>query len=154
MVPGTSPLVSSGASVLWSQITIGDMQNPATLTHPTMVTWDLLPDPTAAAALPLSTTTFGVLGLKGMQLSSCWITGQVCSAIYLHPRFPVINQMVWSHIRIGCFSMGQWQWCSCTKGEVGMAMRDSYQPPLLVFVAPFAISMHCTIAMTSFCDFA
>ena len=74
MVPGTSPIVSWGDKVLRSQMTIGGMHKPTAFTHPTIVTWDLLPDPMVHAARPLSTTTFGGLGSSGMPLSSILYT--------------------------------------------------------------------------------
>ena len=71
MVSGTSPSVRAGARVLRSQITMGGIQKPPALTHPTTVICDLSPDDRATGFQILQEyMPLGGFGFKGTPVSS------------------------------------------------------------------------------------
>ena len=71
IVPGTSPVVSSGFRILRSKMTIGGMDEPAALQQASIVMLALFPVHTTwECFVPDGATTFNDDGSRGMPLSS------------------------------------------------------------------------------------
>jgi len=144
MVPGTSPMVSSGARVLRSQITMGGMQKPAALQHPTIVTWDLFPEPTVMALLPRSATILGALGSRGMPLSSILNT---CPGLSIN-LFSSIVRLSRSKYRHTTSGSEAWAHTSDSgaaflSDKLGWRRQKlSHQPLLTIFWIPLPSTTH------------
>jgi len=143
MVPGTSPMVSSSARVLWSQITMGGMQKPVALQHPTIVTWDLFSKATVMALLPRSATILGTLESKGMPLLSIFNT---CPGLSINLFCSIVrsSKSKYRHTTSGSEAWARTSDSGATflSDKLGWRQRLSHQPLLTVFWIPLPCTTH------------